>query len=213
MRIVEPNSDSNLQLKERLLVILDKYRDLGEVVHPDGTMSVGKIPGKEKWFLFHFYKGLTSEEIQQMERAIGRSFPESLRKFYQQMNGVGLFPAGQVSIWGLRGASPVAMPNYQPIPFAISHMDEIQRMNNVPGDLIFFGEYFGEFRFFTTSHSNSVAVCKPPDLTPLEQWSDVESMITDVADRLSVYFDEEAQPTDPEVNERPVLFEAKKKSG
>lgn len=207
MRLVK-----NLQsdFKESLLALLDKYRELGEVVLPNGTMSIGKIPGKEKWFLVHLYAGLSSNEIQQMEDAIGRRFPEGLRNFYRQFNGMTLFGAGQLEIWGTIGPAPKGMPNYQPISL-VNAQDTRFELRNALSDAIFFGGYFGHY-FFTTVSSNTVFACTDTDATPIEQWDDVESMILDATKRLSVWFDENAQPVDPAVNERPMLFEKRVRS-
>lgn len=186
---------------DELLLVLDKYRDLGEITHPNGTISIGKIPGKEKWFLIHLYAGLSPKEISRLEKSIGKALPSPLKKFYSILNGLSLFGAGQFGISGLRGSARHDMPNYQPTPFPPSHLDESMR------DAVFFGGYFGAYEFYMTQESDTVYVCKRGGATPIEQWNDVESMVLDVATRLSAWFDENAQPVDPIVNEQPVLFE------
>ncbi len=192
--------------KRNLLNILDKYRDLGEIVHPNGTISIGKIPNKNKWFLIHLYAGLKQDGILKLEAQTNFKFPTTLNTFYSKFNGVSLFGAGQFGISGLRFASRNDMPNYQPSPYPPRHLDESYNYINKPKDVVFFGGYFGTYQFYITQ-KNIVYACKRGDATPIEQWDNIEVMILDVAERLSHWFDENAQPIDPIVNEQPVLFE------
>ncbi len=192
---------------ERLLHTVNKYSSLGKVIHPNGTISIGKIPNRKQWFLFHLYSGLELNNILTIESEIGKIFPSSLKNFYMKFNGVSMFGAGQLSLWGLRGIAPKDMPNYQPVPFSTSHLDVILNIPNSPDDIIFFGTYFGCYKFYVRQGSDVVSVCKKPDFTPLEQWDNIEMMILDVTKRLSVWFDSNAQPIDQIVNEKPVLFE------
>lgn len=200
-------NDRTIDIEDGLLDVLEKYRNCGEIIHPDGTRSIGKIPEKEKWFLFHLFKGLELEEIREIEASIDRAFPESLKRFYNTFNGVLLYGAGQVSIWGLRKKTRSDMPNYQPIPFVISHLDEAKEIFNSPDGAIYFGEYFGVFRFYAKEGLEEISVCKVPDATPIEVWDNVNVMIVDVATRLSRWFDENAQPIGSQVKKYPVLFE------
>lgn len=207
MQFIENDTEILLTFKSRLLALLDKYRGLGELVHPNGTISIGKIPGKTQWFLFHLYTGLDNDEIRRLELAIGLVFPEQLRRFYRTFNGASLFGAGQISLWGMRGEAPLDMPNYQPISFVSSHLGECQAMSNSPKGAIYFGEYFGAYRFYVISGSDVVSVCKTPDPTPIEEWGNIELMIVDLTRRLLEWFGESGEPVDSAVNEYPVLFE------
>lgn len=130
---------NNQNFRNRLIDCLSKYRNLGEVVLPNGTTSIGKIPGKEKWFLIHLFGGLNLKEIQEMEEAIDRPFPESLKMFLRTMNGTALFGAGQLSLWGKINPVRQDMPNYQPISLVNAQLDELATMTNLPPDAIVIG--------------------------------------------------------------------------
>jgi len=189
----------------RLLEILDKYRDLGEIAFPNGTMSIGKIPSKEKWFLIHLYSGLSVEQIEKMASCITNHFPKHLKRFYSVSNGMQLFGAGQFRLWGYRASARQDMPNYQP-PMLFTKNPQIDLgIMDAPNDAIFIGGYFGYY-FYTIADSEIIYACKSPDATPIEQWPTIEAMVLDVAKRLSVWFDENAQPIGL-VNEKAVLFE------
>lgn len=119
-----------------------------------------------------------------------------------------LFGASQFELFGYRGSARQDMPNYQPIPFFTAHPDACRELPNAPHDVIFIGGCFGGYYFYTTFSSETVYACKSPDATPIAEWLTIEAMILDVAKRLSEWFDENAQPIDPIVNEKPVLFES-----
>jgi len=206
MIMIENNIELLPDFKVRLLKILDKYRDLGEIVHPNGTMSIGKIPGKQKWFLIHLYAGTDQKRLSVLENKIKLPIPLHLKKFYTLFNGMTLFGAGQFRLWGFPEPARKDMPNYQAASFFIADPKVELGIHNALDDIVFFGGYVG-YLFYTKTDIGRVYACKIPDATPIEQWDNIEVMILDVAERLSHWFDENAQPIDPIVNEQPVLFE------
>jgi len=189
----------------RLLEILDKYRDLGEIVFPNGTMSIGKIPGKEKWFLCHIYGKLNLEQIKELSSWSKTDIPSHLKKFYAICNGMTLF-SGHFGIYGFRGQAPDNMPNYQPTPFFTAQRNAYLAVINAPHDAIFIGGCYFGYGFYLTPRAETVYAYKSPDATSIEQWPTIEAMVLDVAERLSRWFDENAQPIGL-VNEKSVLFE------
>lgn len=191
----------------KLIGLLDKYRDLGEVTFPNGTISIGKIPGKQKWFLVHIFGALNAAQIKEIEEYLGRPLPNHLRAFLSRYNGLCLFGAGQIELWGHIGPARQDMPNYQPISIVNANNDLAGRVSNLPIGALFIGGYFGRYLFYVVSDSQSVFACREHDGTPIEEWDSIESMILDLARRMSPWFDKDAQPVDPAVNNRPVLFE------
>ena len=205
MKLVHDASAAASAFRHRLLQTVDQYRDSGAITHPNGTISIGKIPGREKWFLIHLYAGLADDEIRKIESRLDRRLPGQLREFYRQFNGMTLFGAGQVQIWGLRGEARMDMPNYQPISITTGHTDTYAELQHVPDDALFFGGYFGHY-FYASSQRGGVFACKQYDGAPVADWPGIYDMLIDICERLSRWFDHTTLPVDKAVNERPVLF-------
>ena len=95
-----------MALIEDLIAKLRGLNDSGTRQLPSGAWLIGKLPPRSDGlfadaYLHEIYRGLTEDQLKQLERLIDLKFPEPLRAFYRQANGLSLF-SDSLSIRGLR---------------------------------------------------------------------------------------------------------------
>jgi hypothetical protein len=72
--------------------VLGSWRRLGRHRLPNGTELIAQAPdGDGSQWLHAIYPKLSSEEIRELESAVGRPLPLDLRTFYRTIGGLSLF--------------------------------------------------------------------------------------------------------------------------
>src|SRR6266853_226310 len=85
-----------------VLGILLAAKPLGYERLSDGTQVIGHVPHvAPKAFLHELYPPLSAEEMEEVEKLLGKSLPLDFGKFLAMANGCFLF-SGSLSIYGRR---------------------------------------------------------------------------------------------------------------
>lgn len=199
----------NFSLRDELLGLLQRFEHLGMIQFENGTISIGKLPRKKQWFLAHVFGPLQQADIDEIGARLHRTIPHGLCDMLRQFNGATLFGAGQIQIWGLRGPAPEDMPNYQPVSLVNANLEIYHRTENLPKGVVFFGTYFGRYRFAALPSQDRVTVVIEDSGRVIEEWPSVDAAIIDVTRRLAQWFRDDASAIDERVLREPVIFPGK----
>lgn len=193
-------------LRVNIVNKLKSLDDRGSKVLEDGTVLIRETPPREDGlfrdsYLHEIYRGLTKDQIDQLQVLIGHNLPDDLKGFYHQINGMSLF-AGSLSIQGLRKVDTRDPAVRLPISLEYGNVLDVPiRQEKEDIDQIRFG-------FFSAGDGAEIAIKLDGRRTiyaypryesrpVLFEWPDLEFMLLSEIERMIVLFKEQKGDVDP----------------
>lgn len=182
---------------DRILKILEIYKDIGVRGLDNGTRLIGHVPhvAPEAWF-HQVYAPMTSQEACQLELELGFEPPSIFLDFLMRANGVRVF-SGHLYICGLRANfSRRGDAAWQPFSILTPNLDE--RPRNAKGTHFFVGGYQPDgSRLYIDLSNLRVYLCSQRSAKPLHDWPSFEVMLESEVQRLSTLFDRQGRLLNP----------------
>lgn len=181
--------------------ILKKWENKGKKVLSNGTIQICHVPhvGSEAW-LHELYVGLDRNQIDQLQKSIPVSLPESYKEFLKHYNGLNIF-SDSLCIWGDRSLNVrVGEESIQPYSLLT---ENLERIKNCPKTWLYFGSYSwdGSKVFINTEKNTKISKVYRTsihDMKILNEWPDIWTWLLSETQRLSELFDENGLELDDE---------------
>ncbi len=187
--------------------VVDRWRHLDARRLDDGTELIGRVPhvAPEAW-LHVLYAGLTTGDIDDLEKEIGRKITASLARFLKRHNGLNLF-SGALSIDGLRSGNKRTPAVRQPFSMRVPNTHE--RPKDAKESALFIGGYStdGSLLYIDVADGRAHR-CARESAEPLNSWNDLFDMLVRESVRISGLFDNQGRklrenmPTTPPAQQR-----------
>lgn len=192
-----------------IMNLVEKWEAGGIKQLKNGTLLVCHVPdvGSEAW-LHEIYKGLSNDEITELEKKLSINLPNQYKEFLVSFNGLNLF-LDNLSIWGLRSSySRHGEDIYQPYDLvALNDLDE--KPFGCPDNCLFFGSYSwdGTKLMFDLSEgfeSNKVYLYEERSQKTVYEWENIWSYLESEVNRLSKLFSIDGTEIDENMPKSPI---------
>lgn len=136
----------------------------------------------------YMFSPLTQEQLEQLERIIGREVPEQYKLFLTHVsNGLYIFHRG-LFLYGYQGRIKRELGVQG--PFDLSDPNVYERPKNADKSCFFFASYSKDgSRLYMKDDSDKVYYCARRDATPLKEWNSFSEMLIEEIQRLKSLHD------------------------
>jgi hypothetical protein len=172
--------------------IIDRWKPCGERILTGGSRLVCPMPqvGPEAW-LHEVFAPLSAENIEVLEREVGRKIPEGLRAFYRHANGAILF-ANALAIYGLRrNYERVGDQAFQPYALEL-HNRKSERPPGLPETFLIVGRWHDIERYLICmdgGQSDHVFEFAASGLVSTKRWASLREYLDHRLETIARFFD------------------------
>ncbi len=184
---------------------LKKWSESGEKITNNQTLLICKVPhiASEAWF-HRIYKGLSENEIVDLETELKKPLPNHLRKFLKTANGMNIF-SDSISIWGRRTSyARKGEDAYQ--PYDLLDLNK-ELGNEMSSKWLAFGSYSwdGSMMYYdVTSDDNKVFICERDSTNKIKIWDNIYLWLAEEIERLSKMYDDKGIELDEDAPTTPM---------
>jgi len=174
---------------EGIYTMVEKSKSFGYKEVSNGAKLIGHVPHIASEAYFHLiFPPLSEREIDSLESQLEREIPIPLKIFYFVNNGISLF-SGSLSIDGLR-RNYVRQGDDVWQPFNIVDLNIYDAPPDSEDHQLFFGGYENDGSIlYLNTDTLKVYRSSRETVTPLNEWSSFEEMLSSETLRLSKLFD------------------------
>jgi len=171
--------------------ILYKYKNLGAKFLDDGTQLIGKAPhAADQAWLHCFFPSLNSEEILKLQLEYDIQIPEVYKNFLMEFgNGLHIF-VDAFSLDGYRKKEGREIDSSWQ-PYSLKTPNLLEKPKGAKENHFFIGGYnWDASKLYIDIETNKVYRCLREDITPKNEWSDLETMILSEVKRMCSLHDD-----------------------
>lgn len=165
-------------------LLIEEHSSYGKVCERK-VSKYGHIPEvAPEAYNIYMFSPLTQEQLEQLERIIGREVPEQYKLFLTSVsNGMHIFHRC-LTLFGLQ--ENLNRQHSSQGPFDIAIPNNHERPFNADSRHFFFGSYsYDGSLLYMTDDADTIYYCARRDASPLKEWSSFSDMLIEEIHRLN----------------------------